>query len=239
MWKNIIGFFKKDNLYQQAFDEACEMMETNGKMYAASVESLRQSDTAEIKIDIYALDKEINKAERDVRKKVMKHLMLSGDAQLTSGLTLVSVVIDIERIGDYTKNIFDLARRHPKRLNAGSLEAQLKALEEHTSEVFHNTIEAFRNGDEDLARRVMDDYKEEISADSEKMTDDIIGGAVSDLKSPEAAAVVLYARFLKRIGSHSRNIATSIVNPFHRIGYNERTEKNPGTDIVSLANDEK
>ena len=190
MWKNIIGVFKKDNLYQQAFDEACEMMETNGKMYAASVESLRQSDTAEIKIDIYALDKEINKAERDVRKKVMKHLILSGDAQLTSGLALVSVVIDIERIGDYTKNIFD------------------------------------------LARQVMDDYKEEISADSEKMTDDIISGAVSDLKSPEAAAVVLYARFLKRIGSHSRNIATSIVNPFHRIGYNEKTDKNPGTDII-------
>ena len=76
MWKNIIDVFKKDNLYQQAFDEACEMMDTNGKMYAASVESLRQSDTAELKIDIYALDKEINKAERDVRKKVMKHLIL-------------------------------------------------------------------------------------------------------------------------------------------------------------------
>ena len=144
MWKNIIGFLKKDNLYQQAFDEACEMMETNGKMYAASVESLRQSDTAEIKIDIYALDKEINKAERDVRKKVMKHLILSGDAQLTSGLALVSVVIDIERIGDYTKNIFDLARRHPKRLNAGSLEAQLKALEEHPQRCFITPLKPSR-----------------------------------------------------------------------------------------------
>ena len=232
MWKNIIGVFKKDNLYQQAFDEACEMMDTNGKMYAASVESLRQSDAAEIKIDIYALDKEINKAERDVRKKVMKHLILSGDAQLTSGLALVSVVIDIERIGDYTKNIFDLARRHPKRLNAGSLEPQLKALEEHTSKVFHDTIEAFKDSDETLARQVMDDYKEDISADSEKMTDDIIGGTVSDLEPPEAAAVVLYARFLKRIGSHSRNIATSIVNPFHRIGYNEKTDKSSGTDVI-------
>ena len=237
MWKNIIGVFQKDNLYQQAFDEACEMMDTNGKMYAASVESLRQSDTAEIKIDIYALDKEINKAERDVRKKVMKHLILSGDAQLTSGLALVSVVIDIERIGDYTKNIFDLARRHPKRLDAGSLEPQLKAVEEHTSDVFHNTIEAFKNSDENLARRVMEDYKEEISADCSKMTDDIIGGKVSDLKSPEAAAVVLYSRFLKRIGSHSRNIATSIVNPFHRIGYNEKTKQNPDTDIIPPADD--
>ena len=211
------------------------MMETNGKMYAASVESLRKLNAAEIKIDIYALDKEINKAERDVRKKTMKHLMLSGEAQLASGLALVSVVIDIERIGDYTKNIFDLARRHPKRLDAGSLESQLKAVEEHTSEVFHNTIEAFKSSDEALARRVMEDYKEEISADSEKMTDAIIGDQVSDLKSPEAATVVLYARFLKRIGSHSRNIATSIVNPFHRIGYHEKVDKSSETDIIPPA----
>ena len=30
MWKEIISVFKKDNLYQQAFDEACEMLETDG-----------------------------------------------------------------------------------------------------------------------------------------------------------------------------------------------------------------
>ena len=232
MWNSLINAFKKDNLFQQAFDEACEMLETDGRMFEASVESLRRSDTADIAINIKELDKQINRSERDVRKKVMTHLIVSGGTELAHGLALVSVVIDIERIGDYTKNIFDLARRHPKRLNAGSLESQLKALEEHTSEVFHNTIEAFKNSDENLARRVMDDYKEEISADSEKMTDDIIGGEVSDLKSPEASAVVLYSRFLKRIGSHSRNIATSIVNPFHRIGYNEKTDKSPETDII-------
>ena len=235
MWKEIISVFQKDNLYQQAFDESCEMMETSGKMYAASVESLRQSDTAEIKIDIYALDKEINKSERDVRKKIMKHLTLSGDTQLASGLALVSVVIDIERIGDYTKNIFDLARRHPKRLKAGSLESQLQDVEAHTSKVFQDTIAAFRDSDENLARRVMEDYKEEISTDCENMTDDIIGGKVTDLQSPEAAAVVLYARFLKRIGSHSRNIATSIVNPFHRIGYQEKQANGKNPDETSQA----
>jgi len=230
MFKEIIGVFKKDNLYQQAFDEACEMMEINGKMYSASVESLRQLDTAEIKIDIYALDKEINKAERDVRKKIMKHLTLSGDPQVASGLALVSVVIDIERIGDYTKNIFDLARRHPKRLHAGPLEKQLQELEKHTTQLFEETIKAFHESDESLARHVMGEYKEEISTDAERMVDDIIGGKVEELAPPEAAAVVLYARFLKRIGSHSRNIATSIVNPFHRIGYREKNGGDPATD---------
>ena len=228
MWKEIISIFKKDNLYQQAFEEACEMLDTDGRMYTASIESLRQHDSAEIDLDIYALDKEINRSERDVRKKVMKHLMLSSDTQLNSGLALVSVVIDIERIGDYTKNIYDLARSHPKRLKAGSLEAKLQEIEAHITEVFTHAIEAFKEGDEELARQVMEEYKEEISTDCDDMASDVISGKVSDLESPEAAAVVLYVRFLKRIGSHSRNIATSIVNPFHRIGYQEK--KQPGSD---------
>ena len=232
MFKQVFELFKSDSLYKQALEECHEMLDIDCEMFNESIKSLRESNTADIPIDIYAMDQKINAFERDVRRKIMTHLAISGREDLGSGLVMVSVVIDIERVGDYTKNIFDLARRHPKRLNAGSLEAQLKALEEHTSEVFHNTIEAFKNSDEDLARRVMDDYKEDISADSEKMTDDIIGGEVSDLKSPEASAVVLYSRFLKRIGSHSRNIATSIVNPFHRIGYNEKTDKSPETDII-------
>jgi len=137
-------------------------------------------------------------------------------------------VIDIERIGDYTKNIYDLARSHPKRLKAGSLEAKLQEIEAHITEVFTHAIEAFKEGDEELARQVMEEYKEEISTDCDDMAGDVISGKVSDLESPEAAAVVLYVRFLKRIGSHSRNIATSIVNPFHRIGYQEK--KQPGSD---------
>ena len=233
MWKEIISVFKKDNLYQQAFDEACEMLETDGKMYVASVESLRKSDTAEMELDIYGLDKEVNRSERDVRKKVMKHLMLSGDTQLNSGLALVSVVIDIERIGDYTKNIYDLARSHPKRLQAGSLEDKLQEVEAHIAQIFASATRAFKEGDENIARQVMEEYKEEISTDCDDMADDIITGKVSDLEAPEAAAVVLYARFLKRIGSHSRNIATSIVNPFHRIGYNEKRKKDPKTGITS------
>ena len=121
MWKTLIGAFKKHNLYQQALAEACEMLETDGRMFEASVESLRRSDTADIAVDIYKLDKEINRSERDVRKKVMTHLVVSGGTELAHGLALISVVIDIERIGDYTKNIYDLARRHPLVHESGAV----------------------------------------------------------------------------------------------------------------------
>jgi len=31
----------------------------------------------------------------------------------------------------------------------------------------------------------------------------------------------MYSRYLKRIAAHSRNLISSVVNPFERIGYKE------------------
>jgi len=35
----------------------------------------------------------------------------------------------------------------------------------------------------------------------------------------KSASISLYARYLKRIGAHLKNITTTIVNPFDSIGY--------------------
>ena len=109
MFKQIFELFKSDSLYNQALLECHEMLDIDKEMFNESMNTLRNSDTADIPIDIYAMDKKINEFERDVRRKVMTHLAISGRENLGSGLILVSVVIDIERIGDYTKNIYDLA----------------------------------------------------------------------------------------------------------------------------------
>ena len=114
MFKQIFEIFKSDSLYEQALIECHEMLDIDLAMFKASIHSLRQSDSAEIDIDIYAMDKKINEFERDVRRKVMTHLAVGGKEDIGSGLVLVSVVIDIERIGDYTKNIYDLVVTHPK-----------------------------------------------------------------------------------------------------------------------------
>ena len=67
----------------------------------------------------------------------------------------------------------------------------------------------------------MGDYKENISKQSDAITNDIIAGKISDLEIGTASAVGLYARYLKRISAHSRNLISSIVNPFENIGYPE------------------
>lgn len=224
MLENLFNVFRKDSLFTQAIEECHTMLDLDWTMYEASVKSLRHSDTGDIALDVAAADKRINAYERDVRKKVMTHLAVSGTTDLPSGLVLVTVVIDIERIGDYTKNIYELARSHPRRLHAGSLESRLQEAETGVTQLFRDMIPTFKQHDEAVARRIMTGYKEGLSAACESITRDVVSGQISDLPSADAASVALYARYLKRIASHSRNIVTSIVNPFHRIGYREKPD---------------
>ena len=222
MFKQIFELFKTDSLYEQALTECHEMLEIDREMFNESIKSLRESDTAEIPIDIYAMDKKINEFERDVRRKVMTHLAVSGNEDLGSGLILVSVVIDIERIGDYTKNIYDLAVQHPKKLTAGNFEESLSSMEVSTKEFLNKTIDTFKSQNIEEARKLMVEYKTDISSTSNDIVNAIISGSNDEFSADKAAALSLYVRYLKRIAAHSRNLVSSIVNPFERIGYPEK-----------------
>ena len=221
MFKQIFEIFKSDSLYEQALGECHEMLDIDLTMFKTSIKSLRKSDSAEIDIDIYEMDKKINAFERDVRRKIMTHLAIGGKEDIGSGLVLVSVVIDIERIGDYTKNIYDLAVNHPKKLNGGSIEKRLAEIEKISFNLFEESTQAFKNQDIEQARELMGYYKKNISSQSDAITNEIIMGKIGDLEIGSASAVGLYSRYLKRIAAHSRNLISSIVNPFERIGYPE------------------
>ena len=221
MFKEIFEMFKGDSLYIQALDECHEMLEIDREMFTQSIKALRTSDSAEIPIDIYAMDKKINSFEMDVRRKVATHLVVASSQDIGAGLVLTSVVIDIERIGDYTKNIYDLAVTHPKKLYVESIEDRVASIENSTINYFNDTIDAFKNQDVDKARVLMTSYKDNISKESQNLVEDIISGKISDLSVSQSASIVLYARYLKRIAAHSRNLISSVVNPFERIGYPE------------------
>ena len=222
MFKQIYNLFKAESLYEQALLECHEMLDIDATMFNESIDSLRKSDTADIPIDIYAMDQKINAFERDVRRKIMTHLAISGREDLGSGLVMVSVVIDIERIGDYTKNIYDLAVNYPKRLEGGIYEAQLGEIEENTKNLFNQSVNAFKEQDIEVGRELMKNYKTEISVQCDEITNNLISGKSNEIDSAQGSTLALYARYLKRISAHSRNLISSIVNPVERIGYPEK-----------------
>ncbi|MCF7801341.1 MAG: hypothetical protein K9N34_04915 [Candidatus Marinimicrobia bacterium] len=221
MFKELINLFSKDNLMKQAFDASVDMLKTDQEMFLEAVRTLRESDTAELRFDLYEKDRQINAYEREVRRKVMTHLAIAGATELAMGIRLVSIVIDIERIGDYTKNIVELAINHTQRLKLGEFEADVKPVEARLNANFDTLIKAFVEQDSKLAREVMSTHQKEVSSVCDRIVTGLVRGEVRDLNTQTAAAMVLYLRFIKRIHSHLKNIASSIVNPVDRIGYSE------------------
>ena len=103
MWKELIKIWKSQSLLDQAWKESFEMLEIDRSMFLEAVRILRESDDCKVDQDIRKLDQRVNKYEREVRRKVMTHCTIEGTSELPSGMVLVSVVIDIERVGDYCK----------------------------------------------------------------------------------------------------------------------------------------
>ncbi len=227
MIKEILSVFRSNTLMDRAFQRSYDMLDLTFKMYIQAKETLRKTEhnLVQADMDIYDEDSEVNKYQREVRKDVFNHLVLTEGEQLSSGLVLISIVIDIERIGDYTKNIVEIAMNHPQRLHGGKFEDDLNRIEDGVEDNFKRTIEVFKAADEEAARELIKEYKW-ISKVSDEDLMSLIKQTDPSINAGSAVALSLYFRSLKRINAHLRNVTSSVVNPFHRIGYKPKKKKN-------------
>ena len=210
--------FKKDTLMNRAYQRSFEMLDITQAMYEEAKESLRRREDSEIDLGIKETDKKVNSYEREVRRMVINHLAVIGPVDLPSGLVLISIIIDIERIGDYAKNMVELALDHPGKLHGGEFEETISRIEEGLGDNFIQTKKCFKEADANFALELLEKYAWVNDACDEIVTD-VVKERDKSIKPGDAAALVLYTRWLKRINSHLRNITTSVVNPVDRIGF--------------------
>ena len=129
MFKKWFAIFKKDSLIDRAYQRSFKMMDITRSMYIEAKESLRYREDSEVDLKLKETDKEVNSYEREVRRMVFKHLSVTGTANLPQGFILVSIIIDIERIGDYAKNMVELALDHPGKLHGGEFEGEITRID--------------------------------------------------------------------------------------------------------------
>lgn len=218
MLKELLAIFNKDTKLDEAFSLSYEMLDITKDMFLKARSSLRETETNQLDTSVYKQDKKINKFEREVRKEVLQHLTITGREGLPSGLTLVSIISDIERVGDYTKNIVELAETHPKRLHGGRNEDNLKRVENAVEEAFVRVRAVLETSDEDAAIAFIEDYIWLNPLCDERVTE-YIKEMDQSVSAGDSVTLALYFRYLKRIHSHLRNIATSVYRPFHKIGF--------------------
>lgn len=221
MFRFIREFFRKESLLDQAYGETVEMLGLARDMTRAATKSLRHSDTAEVSLDIHKVDITINKYERETRRRVLTHLAVSTAADHAPALVLTSIVIDVERLGDYAKNIVELANAHPGALKAAEYEDRVQELERRVMQGFDRVSLAFEESNEAEARELMATHKG-FTRLADGLLEDLIAGNDS-LNKGDAITLAMYVRYLKRVESHLNNIVSSVVNPFPRIGYQSKT----------------
>jgi phosphate uptake regulator len=165
---------------------------------------------------IYSTDQKINEYEQDVRRKVFEHLAINPKQDLNASLILITVVKDLERIGDFVKNIIELSHHYPKKLPDSEYTKVLIEIRNRMNHILKDSLNVFKEGDVEKAKEYYAFYREV----SEKVDSMIIHLLEDDsLKVREAIVYALFARYLKRISAHLGNIITTIINPFHLVGY--------------------
>jgi len=219
MWSEIVTLFKSHGPLQEAYDEAILMLRASHDMFDDAVKQLHAEGALES--DIYARDRQLNKYERSVRRKIVTHMAISSKPDISLGLVLTTIVIDVERIGDYTKNIVELAGAVTGPFDGLELHSEVTEIEEIMGRMFDAIVPALDGSDETQARNIIGSH-EIIASKVDGHLRALCAGEALSGRSGHAATMAIYLRYLKRVSAHLKNVATSVVNPYERFGYREK-----------------
>lgn len=173
-----------------------------------------EADVAEAGDELKALDKEINRTERAIRRELLVHGTVRG-AEVDQGLmlTYMSLAKDIERIGDKCKDIWELAEMGAN-LSLGP-DDDTQQHRAHVAKLIGDTLEAF--AEEDAAK--VHELIPGIQADGDHFDTHVVKFVMSDQPAREAAPRALFYRYIKRLSKHLSNVLSSIVMPVDRLDF--------------------
>jgi len=216
MFANLSSFWKGGAFLTKALEEFKTMLDSAETMYALVrghlLGEVREPDLEE---KIRQIDKGVNDAQRDIRKRIIEHLSLQPTVDVNACLLLMSVVKDAERLGDYAKNLYEVTELFDKPMDIEMFRRYFDELDQDVSTLFQLAREAFVESDETKAKMTWG-YENKIAKWCDNAVKEL---AKSDLSVNEAVCFTLIARFFKRTVAHLANIATSVVLPLSDLDY--------------------
>ncbi len=221
MFKSLLGFWKGKDFLAKVFEEFNGMLGDSKEMFIAVCNGLFEDvDKAGLKKEIYETDKRINMLQKDIRKRIVEHLALQPTVDVTACLLLMSVVKDAERLGDYAKNLYEVAVLLDEPIDRALFTEYFNHIDKDILGLFEQTRDAFVRADEAKAKLAWS-YEKGIAKECDRIVE---RAAHSDLPVNQAVCFALLARHFKRIMAHLVNIATSVILPLSELDYfDERT----------------
>ena len=217
MLRELLSIFRPGNPLRAMADNFAKMLELTHEQTAKAGEIyFRRSASPEDRTEIRRIDVQVNKLEREIRRQVITHLSMRGTTpQVPYCLLLMSLVKDVERIGDYAKNLSEVVDYSTNPLPEDDITAELREARAFVENTFESTAEIFSESDRERAIELITEGRD-LARRSDLLLTRI---ARSDYDAGQTTAAVLGTRYYKRIGAHILNILSSVVMPLHKLDY--------------------
>lgn len=214
----VFGLFKgkRDDLVEVIEQQIGEMLATTNETFKMAMDALfRRVDPVEVGKPLRRADKSVNRVERSIRRSLVVHAGVHGsevDAPLL--LTYMSISKDIERVGDISKDMWDLAtsgvdlRTAP---NPGDIDEHAEAI----ADLILDTAKVFSTRDSEAAARFLKEADTVKDRYEELMLEQL---SSEDPVSVAVGRALLY-RYINRIVAHLMNVMTAVVMPLDRLDY--------------------
>ena len=219
MWSEILQLFRPGNPMEglsEDFEKMYGIVHQRAKKGRPHI--FEHSLSLEQRSEIYNMDIQVNKLERSIRKRVVAHVTMSRD-HIPYCLLLMSLVKDVERMGDYIKNISEVSELGGGAVPEGDLRNELAELVDTAMMMLDQVYQVFNDQDQERANELV-----QVGSMAGKRCDKLLVAlAKSDFTATQTTSMVLLTRFYKRVGGHLLNVVSSVVMPLHKVDfYDER-----------------
>lgn len=221
-FKSIMSLFREDDWAGELVEKLDTMLELSGLMFTYTIGVVVEGKNgADPNVELFGRDKRINELMRKIRRRVVTRLSVGGRrSEVPTAMIFMNAVKDAERIGDYVKNIYEIADISGDAPDRDLYREWLGERAERIAALIAATREAFVDSDDEGAARVIADARK-LSKECEAAIREITEWS-SNVR--DAVCLVLGLRFYKRIVSHLSNIATTIVMPVDLLDFHDEPD---------------
>jgi len=203
---------------ERVIDEYIEKLKTRVIKMCSLVDEQVQSaiksveeENLELAQQVIDKDTKVDKYDNKIDKICQKIFALTQPVAMDLRLIMSSLTINnnLERIGDIAVNIAEYIKMIEKK-PAFFRQTKLEEMFILTKQMLKDSIDAYINGDEKLARTVIesDDKLDQLNFDNHKILVDVMKQNPDNIEP--GIALLVMSRQLERLGDHCTNIAEDV-----------------------------
>ncbi len=214
--RQLLNVFRAESALEAATEDFSRMLELALSMVVrASDDFFGPGLAPPERTRFFEQDVQVNQYERQIRKLVVAHLSGGRPADVPYGLLLMSLVKDVERLGDYAKNLVEVPELRRQDFPDDESYQELVEIKRSVVQLANEVGPVYSRGDHERARQLTLEGRS-IAKRCDQLVARVARG---DYPANIAIALTLGARFFKRVEGHLLNVLSSVIMPLHKLDY--------------------